>query len=172
ASAVQDFAGRFRPRDYNPAWLLVGDRTSLYALDMTAKDRPVVEQLGPGVHILENNPLHAPSAKVDHVRDLLGDLGALEGTAIVDRMRSVLADHSIPPVPARLGSGAGAAGPGESGTRPVESQAACVHTDAYGTRSSTLVGVPAAAGQRPRVLVADGHPCTAPWADVTALFEP
>jgi uncharacterized protein with NRDE domain len=172
ASAAHDFAGRFRPRDYNPAWLLVGDRTSLYALDMTAEDRPLVEQLGPGVHILENNPLHAASPKVDHVRGLLGDLGALEGTAIVDRVRSVLADHSIPPVAPSSGSGTGVGGGGESSTRPVESLAACVHTEAYGTRSSTLVGVPAAADQRPRVLVADGHPCTAPWADVTALFEP
>jgi uncharacterized protein with NRDE domain len=168
ASAVEDFAGRFRARDYNPAWLLVGDRTSLYALDMTGEDRPLVEQLGPGVHILENNPLHAASPKVDHVRGLLGDLGALKGTAIVDRVRSVLADHSIPavPVPAPSGAGAGAVGAGavgaggagESGTRPIESLAACVHTDAYGTRSSTLVGVPAATDRRPRVLVADGHP--------------
>jgi uncharacterized protein with NRDE domain len=182
ASAAHDFAGRFRPRDYNPAWLLVGDRTSLYALDMTAEDRPLVEELGPGVHILENNPLHAASAKVDHVRGLLGDLGALAGSAMVDRMRTVLADHSIPPVPAPSGAGAGgdgvgaddgaAGGAGGSRTRPVESLAACVHTEAYGTRSSTLVGVPAAPDQRPRVVVADGHPCTAPWADVTALFEP
>ena len=34
-SAVEDFATRFRAADYNPAWLLVGDRTSLFALDMT-----------------------------------------------------------------------------------------------------------------------------------------
>ena len=162
ASAVEDFAGRFRPRDYNPAWLLVGDRTSLYALDMTAEDGPLVEQLGPGVHILENNPLHAASPKVDHVRGLLGDLGALEGMAVVDRMCSVLADHTVPP---------GGGGAGGTGARPIQSLAACVHTDDYGTRSSTLVGVPAVTDGRPQVLVADGHPCTAPWANVTALLD-
>jgi uncharacterized protein with NRDE domain len=185
ASAVQDFAGRFRPRDYNPAWLLVGDRVSLYALDMTGEDLPQVEELGPGIHILENNPLHAPSPKVDHVRGLLGDLGALDDTAIAERVRSVLADHSIPAVPAPapalppsdagVGVGVGVSrvsGDGESRARPVESLAACVHTDTYGTRSSTLVSVPAAPDRPPRVLVADGHPCTAPWTNVTALFEP
>ena len=187
ASAVQDFAGRFRPRDYPPAWLLVGDRMSLYALDMTgaAENRPQVEQLGPGIHILENNPLHAASPKVDHVRGLLGNVGAagtpgaLPDAAIVERLRSVLADHSIPtvlvpPPPdtgAAGGEGGGEGGAGESRTRPVETLAACVHTDNYGTRSSTIVTVPAEPEQRPRVLVADGHPCTAPWTEVTALFE-
>jgi hypothetical protein len=114
------------------------------------------------VHILENNPLHASSPKVDHVRSLLGNLGALEGTAVVDRVRSVLADHTVPP---------GGGGGGETGARPIESLAACVHTDDYGTRSSTLIRVPVATDRRPQVLVADGHPCTAPWSDVTALFD-
>src|ERR1700676_3819529 len=115
ASAVQDFAGRLRPRDYNPAWIVVGDRTSLFALDMTGEDRPGVEQLGPGLHILENNPLHAASPKVDHVRSLLGDLGALEGGAMTERVRSVLVDHTIPEGvrPADVGEG-------DNGGRPVE----------------------------------------------------
>jgi uncharacterized protein with NRDE domain len=162
ASAVEDFTEKFRPTDYNPAWLLVGDRTSLYALDMTGEDRPVAEALAPGVHILENNPLHATSPKVDHVRALLGDVGALKGADLIERVRSVLVDHSVP-----LGDGAGSA----DGGRSVESLAACVHTDGYGTRSSTLVAVPVATGHRPRVLVADGHPCTSPFVDVTDLWE-
>jgi hypothetical protein len=98
-------------------------------------------------------------------------------------MRSVLADHSIPIVPPSSDAGVGGAGvgagegggveggAGESRTRPVETLAACVHTDNYGTRSSTIVTVPAEPEQRPRVLVADGHPCTAWWTEVTALFE-
>jgi len=199
-SAVEEFVTRFRAADYNPAWLLVGDRTSLFALDMTGAGpgaggagpggagpggagpgggRPVVEELGPGVHILENNPLHTGSPKQAHVRELLGDLDALEGAGLMDRLRSVLVDHTVP-----------AAGPravsdddGEEqtvdrdrpvdqpGGRPVETLAACVHTDAYGTRSSTLVSVPAAPGLLPRVLVADGHPCTSRYVDVTDLFE-
>ena len=58
-----------------------GTGTSLYALDMTGgaraeaphRTRTVrVEELGPGVHVLENNPLHGPSPKASHVRALLG----------------------------------------------------------------------------------------------------
>jgi uncharacterized protein with NRDE domain len=168
--AVHDFASRFRPADYNPAWLLVGDRTSLFALDMTGAGEapPGVEELGPGVHILENNPIHVASPKVDHVRALLGDVGGLEGTDLIDRVRAVLVDHSVPAAAA-----APVADPeGGSGlSRPVESQAACVHTENYGTRSSTIVAVPASPERRPRLLVADGHPCTSPFLDVTDLYE-
>jgi uncharacterized protein with NRDE domain len=185
ASAVDDFVARFRGADFNPAWLLVGDRTSLYSVDMTGsgQDRPRVESLGPGLHILENNPLHAASAKADHVRALLGDLGALEGETLIERVRAVLADHSVPDhsvpdhsvpdhtetAPMRADGDAEAAR-----VRPPETLAACVHTDSYGTRSSTIVSVPAGSGPptHPRVLVADGHPCTEPFVDVTDLFGP
>jgi len=186
ASAVADFSTRFRPTLYNPAWLLVGDRTSLYALDMTGSDDagPGVERLGPGVYVLENTALHAASVKADHVQRLLGDLGALRGEALVERVRSVLVDHSVPeaetlpvpePVPSRQTAPADtvpSTADESAHRRPVETLAACVHTDEYGTRSSTLVRVPAESGQRPRVLVADGHPCEFPFVDVTHLFEP
>ena len=169
--AVKDFASRYRPADYNPAWLLVGDRTSLFALDMTTpgEDAPGVEELGPGVHILENNPIHVASPKVDHVRALLGAVGGLEGTDLVERVRAVLVDHSVPtavsaPVADSEGERSGLC-------RPVASQAACVHTENYGTRSSTIVAVPASTERRPRLLVAGGHPCTSPFFDVTDLFE-
>jgi len=178
-SAVDEFVTRFRPADYNAAWLLVGDRTSLYALDMTVGDdgpdggdaTPVVEQLGPGIHTLENNPLHAGSPKQAHVRTLLGDAGELRGDAIVARLRSVLVDHSLPETETSTTTSIDDPGPHQR-ARPTETLAACVHTDSYGTRSSTLVSVPAAPGRAPRVLVADGHPCTSPFVDVTHLFEP
>lgn len=178
SSAVEEFVARFRPSRYNPAWLLVGDRTSLYALDMTGsvEDRPLVEALPPGVHILENNALHALSPKADHVRALLGDSNALEGEILVDRLRSVLRDHSIPAT--AMAPAHPTADDDETehenenrGPRPVETLAACVHTDTYGTRSSTLVRVPAASNEHPRVLVADGHPCTSAYVDMTDLFQ-
>jgi len=177
ASAVDAFVTRFRPADYNPAWLLVGDRSALYALDMTGAapghDRPRIESLPPGIHILENNPLHAQSPKADHVRSLLGDAGALAGAALLERVRAVLVDHSVP---SGLGDPETGPDPGlnqsPGRSRPVETLAACVHTETYGTRASTLVGVPADPGHHPRVLVADGHPCTAPFVDATGLFGP
>jgi uncharacterized protein with NRDE domain len=171
ASAADEFVTRFRAADYNPAWLLVGDRSALYALDLTdsGDGRPRVEALGPGIHILENNPLHAASPKADHVRELLGDAATLEGANLVERVRSVLVDHTVP---APLLHTRSTTEPGDHGerVRPAETFAACVHTENYGTRSSTLVRVPAALGDHPQVSVADGHPCTAPFVDVTELF--
>jgi uncharacterized protein with NRDE domain len=191
ASAVEEFVTRFRPSRYNPAWLLVGDRTSLYALDMTGGDGDVVtvEALGPGVHILENNPRHAHSPKETHVRALLGNVATLEGEALTGRMHAVLVDHSVPdtaavsnsgsapvsttaPVPAE-GAAGGPAGPVPAPRpRPAATLAACVHTEDYGTRSSTIVSVPAVAASLPRVLVADGHPCTSAFVDMSGLFGP
>ena len=75
ASAVEALVASARPSHYNPSWLLVGDRRRLLSVDMTGRstagDRPVAAELGPGVHVLENRPPGAPSAKVDHVRDLV-----------------------------------------------------------------------------------------------------
>ncbi len=180
ADAVQAFAETVRPREYNPAWLLVGDRTSLYAVDVTG-DRPHVEALDPGVHVLENNPLGSPSAKVDHVLALLGELTDLRGDALVKRVGAVLGDHTVPPEVTMVGAGdstgsspGGSTGDGTSATnrkqRPLATYAACVHTEEYGTRSATLVRVPTDVDTPPTVQVADGHPCTSGFADATRLW--
>jgi uncharacterized protein with NRDE domain len=182
ASAVDGFVMRLHPSDYNPAWLLVGDRSSLYALDMTGatsggdptsdQDRPRVEELGPGIHILENNPLHAPSPKADKVRELLGDAAELGGEGLVDRVRSVLGDHTVTAPDPAAGATAAHETDHAGQVRPMETLAPCVHTDSYGTRSSTVVSVPAELRRHPRVLVAEGHPCVTSFVDVSELFEP
>ena len=41
-------------------------------MDLTGSGPPRPRPLGPGLHILENKPLEAPSAKVDAVRAALG----------------------------------------------------------------------------------------------------
>ena len=171
-SAAADLAARVRPEDYNPAWLLVGDRTSLFGIDMTAGTSPAVTALGPGVHVLENNPLGAPSAKVDHVRALLGDVARRRGDELLGLLRRILADHSVP-----VGYEDGevmaleaVADPDEGFRRPAVTLAACVHTETYGTRSGSVVAVPAGA-RAPRVWVADGAPCTAPFEDAADLWR-
>jgi len=168
--AVEDFASRFGPRDFNPAWLLVGDRHALYALDMTGGaevgDEVGVEELAPGIHILENAPLGAPSVKVDLVRTLLGDAADRRGEDLVAGVRSVLADHRVPEVATHHGE----RGVEDASGRPVETLAPCVHGAAYGTRSSTVIVVASDPGRLPRIEVADGHPCTAPFADAAPLW--
>ncbi len=179
AEAVEDFLGTVSPADYNPAWFLVGDRTSLFFIDLTGGDVPVTTALPPGVHILENNPLGAPSWKVDHVRSLLGPPTAVRGGPdLMERLRLLLADHRTPPpgTPSSGSSAPGSSAPGSSapgsssaGGRRPETLAACVHTEAYGTRSSTLIRVPSE-GRAPEVRYADGHPCTSPFLDAGPLW--
>jgi len=137
------------PAEFNPGWLLVGDRSSLFAVSIDG-DRPTAEPLPPGIHVLENHPPGAPSAKAAHVRRLLGTLSGCGPTdGLTGRLRSVLADHSRPdPLPEG---------------RPPFVASACVHGDEYGTRSSALVTVPADCSRLPSLAVADGPPCRTPF---------
>jgi hypothetical protein len=87
----------------------------------------------------------------------------------------VLADHTVPAAPGEptvdvaddTGDGDGAA----PWARPPATLAACVHTDGYGTRSATLVRVPAVTDGEPQMLVADGPPCVTSFVDVTASWH-
>lgn len=160
--AVDAFVAGFRPPDYNPAWLLVGDRDAAFGIDMTGTDVPVVHPLGPGVHILENRPVGSRSPKTVQVRRLLGDIEGLPVDAAVTRVQQVLADHD-PPEPLEDDCD-----PGVAGTQaiPLEYKTACVHaSEQYGTRWSGLVKVPAARDERPVFLYADGPPCTTSYRD-------
>jgi uncharacterized protein with NRDE domain len=132
-AAAEDFRARFRPADYNPAWLLVGDRRSLFYIDMTAGESARVRELLPGIHVLENQPLDAPSGKVDRVRRRLEGVEGATGDALVAHLHGVLKSHD----------------------------AACVHAGVYGTRSAEIVVVPEENGE-PRVWFTDGPPCTSP----------
>lgn len=159
--AVEDFATRFRPSDYNRAWLLVGDRFSLFSVEMDGLGDPKVRELAEGLHVLENLPLGSSSAKVGHIRELLGPVGepGSDGDDLLARLRKVLSDHSLP------------AGPSDrTPERPLETLAACVHSDNYGTRSSTLVSVPAQTASPILVSVADGPPCSSPFRNWTELW--
>ena len=136
--------------DYNPAWLLVGDRESLYYLEVGEDAPPEVEALGPGVHVLANGPLHEtltqdrPGARPPARSSKPGRWPRTTGA------RSVLADHTVPEA---------VAAEEPDPKRPTELAAACVHTAEFGTRSSALIQV------RPdghRRWVADGPPCEAP----------
>ncbi|MHB8594452.1 MAG: NRDE family protein [Acidimicrobiales bacterium] len=158
SDAVDELASRFVPGDYNPAWLLVGDRLSLHLVDLTG-EAVVVEELAPGVHVLENHPLHPESAKAARVRAMVeaGLAGAGAG-AELHALSAVLSDHAV-------GSVDG------DPARPVDTLACCVHGDAYGTRSSTLVVVPAEHTAMPAVRYTDGPPCTSATIDAGPLWK-
>ncbi|MFO0751675.1 MAG: NRDE family protein, partial [Myxococcota bacterium] len=93
AEAVRAFVAEHRPRDYNPAWLLCGDRDALFYLDMSGDgDAAPVTALGPGLHVLENAPYGAPSPKVDHVAAAMAGATSQRGEALVAFLAGVLGD--------------------------------------------------------------------------------
>jgi uncharacterized protein with NRDE domain len=155
ASAVDAFTSSYEAGRYNPCWVLVGDRTSLYLLDLTddgdgsgSEIGVRVQALPPGVHVLENVAYGEPSTKVDRVHRLLdGRLGApADGDPLVD----VLRDHDVTD-PTR--------------SRP-EVSACCVHAGDYATRSSLLVRVPTDPAAVPDVRASDGPCCEHLLVDV------
>ena len=78
AAAVAWIRATVDPSDYNPCWLLVGDRESLFYVDLTGGPRPAARELPPGSYVLENSPLEPMSAKADHVA---GQIAAAGGGA-------------------------------------------------------------------------------------------
>jgi uncharacterized protein with NRDE domain len=196
--AVAEVCAMLDPADYNPCWLLVGDRYSLFSIGLTGGNRPEVEQLPPGLHILENSPLRTPSAKTAQVARMVAEERAIRASAApighgpagenastaADALATVLRDHRPalePPAPvlsAPVLPGTGPPGTVLPGTvppnaaqgppRPPAISAACVHTPDYGTRSAMVVTVPAAGP--PLLFVADGPPCQVPLRDMTSLW--
>ncbi|HMC70015.1 MAG TPA: NRDE family protein [Mycobacteriales bacterium] len=163
-AGVEAFMSTCRPSEYNPAWMLVADRRSVFAIDISDDDRPLVEQLPAGIHILENRALHASSPKAAHVRALLGDVERLDDHTLVQRLETILADHEVP-------EGLSAAAEAGRADVPLEVGAACVHTEEYGTRWSAVVNVPATASHMPTFRYAPGSPCCVPFRDAGDLFR-
>jgi uncharacterized protein with NRDE domain len=162
--AVDTLAVGVDPARYNPCWMLVGDREALFAVGIgPGSPVPEIEQLEPGMHVLENAPLRARSAKAAFVRELVEQRLAEPGAGqdgIAEILQTVLRDHR-PAVPEPRTDATGR-------VWPASLTAACVHAEAYGTRSSSIITVPAAG--RPAMLVADGRPCEVPMRDVSALW--
>ena len=190
ARTAAEIAAGLDPAQYNPCWLLVGDRDDLYSVGLAEGSAPEIEALPPGTHVLENAPLRAPSAKVDRVAELIAQErparparpGESPATAAGEALAAVLRDHEpAAPAPApsaaitpidspawRAAPAPGTVVVGPVRPRPPETTAACVHAGPYGTRSALIVTVPAAGP--PRLRVADGPPCQVPFTDATGLW--
>jgi uncharacterized protein with NRDE domain len=156
--AVDAFLSTHHPADYNAAWLLVGDRTSLFAVDMTGEASSATA-LEPGIHVLENRAYGAASVKVEHVTALLHHIDGVGVDEVAARLWKVLADHEVPADP-----------PDEivDPERPPQVKAACVHTDLdYGTRWSAVITVPDEPVALPWFEYTDGPPCTSTRQDAS-----
>jgi uncharacterized protein with NRDE domain len=154
--AARALQSSIRSEEFNPCWILCGDRDALVYLDLSTPGRPRVEPLDPGIHILENRPL-GPSPKTDFVRAQLGEPPS-DVDALTRRLESLLASHEIPPA-ARTSEDRGPRGTG----------AACVHAGSYGTRSAQIVIVPDRGA--PRIRFTSGPSCENPWHDLPAELQ-
>ena len=114
AEAVDAVCGTLRPADYNPCWLLVGDRETLFFVGMSGQGVPEREQLEPGLYVLENAPLRPRSSKAAYVTELVGSgpggsVGRTGLTARSPRWKPCW------PITGRLSPCRGRTRPGESG---------------------------------------------------------
>jgi uncharacterized protein with NRDE domain len=149
-----------KPADYNPCWMLVGDRHSLFSVGVAGGNEAEVEQLSPGLHILENAPLRARTPKVVFVERLVQERAAAGAAGTIEALEAILRIHEpADPEPRTDETGR---------TWPPELSAPCVHTPSYGTRSGMTVCVPA--DGRPVVRVADGPPCETSFRDRSSLW--
>ncbi|MET0461243.1 MAG: NRDE family protein, partial [Ilumatobacteraceae bacterium] len=164
AAAVDAFGSTIDPADYNPSWLLVGDRDAVFFVDVTGTERVTVEQRPPGVEVLENRTLHEPSPKVDRVRRLLDPFLGCPPDVLLPRLQILLADHERPPgEPPREASNPRLA---------AAVRAICVHADEddYGTRSSAVITVGDAAAP-PTMRWTDEAPCRDRWCTSDDLWS-
>jgi uncharacterized protein with NRDE domain len=152
-AAVKVVARELDPSQYNPCWILVGDRESLFYLEVWDGAALTPRELSPGLHILENRPLDASSPKVDFVRAHLPESPRL-GQRWLQRLAAVLGSPEIPPA-AREAREAG-------DWRPLEVEAACVRAGPYGTRWSGIAAV-GRGRQPPRLCFTDGPPSGFPY---------
>ena len=122
------------------------------------------QTLTPGLHVLENAALGVPSVKVDQVRSALVAAQS-SGIPLWDALPALMSDHSVAVTQAdvpRFPDGR---------ERLSATLAPCVHADGYGTRSSAMVRIGADPSEPPELLVADGPPCRAPFADTRRLWS-
>jgi uncharacterized protein with NRDE domain len=149
--AARALQSSIHSEEFNPCWMLCGDRHALAYIDLSVSGRPLVEPLAPGIHILENHPL-GPSPKTDFVRTFLGNLPC-ELDGLIRRLESLLASHEIPAAVTMRELG-----------RPLETTAACVHAGSYGTRSAQIIVVPDHGA--PHIRFTAGPSCTSPWQEL------
>ena len=130
------------PGHTRPFYLLVADAEEAFAV-APGRDGMAVAEVAPGIHVQENRPLDHPGAeKVVRARTLLEGWASWPRSEVLPRLRGVLSDHE-PDMPA---------------LRQI-----CVHTDGYGTRSSSIL---IAEGARFRWWYLEGHPCEGEFGEV------
>ena len=163
-AGVEALLAQVDARSYNPFNLVFGDARALRVAYGREGDATVrVQALAPGLHVLGNDTLDAPSWKTRHATELATPLAELPWFELAPALHRLLGDHALPPPDAT-----DEPPPWMDRDLARHLQAICVHTPTYGTRSATL----AAIGGDGVVHYAfvPGPPCTTAMRDVTQLL--
>lgn len=151
-AGVADLVRRVRAEEFNPCWLLAGDRDRLFYVELSGEGVLSPVELGPGVFVLENKALGAESAKTASVGAAAERALASDSEALVPALWDVLRSHACP-----------------DGALPFE--AACVHFEhLFGTRSSAIALFGADPTEVPALQYTDGPPCQARVQDAGPLW--
>jgi uncharacterized protein with NRDE domain len=160
--AVERFLDTVDPAAFNPFNLLYGDAHHLRVAYARPSGPLIREDVPEGIHVLPNDVLDAPALpKVARARLLAAESPRRPWPELARRLQEILADHQLPPeeqLPELP--------PGAPFSRELarQVQALCIHTPAYGTRSSTLVAL--APGRKPHVLASEAPPCQGVFRDL------
>jgi uncharacterized protein with NRDE domain len=144
------------PARYNAYNLLAADAATAVVATQPQDGSTCLVTLPAGLHLLTNLDLNDPTCPriaASHRRFAdAGETFARDGDVegFVARLQAILADHATALDPR---------GPGSL----------CVHADGFGTRSSSVLLLPAA-GRPIRYFHADGPPCRVPLAPVALPF--
>jgi uncharacterized protein with NRDE domain len=163
AADPEAYVAAIDPREYASMNLVWGDAGAVRIAYLRREHGSrEVETLPPGIHVLANDRLKAPG--FPRAERLEKQIAAIEDTswpALWPRLAQLLGDHSrvdladvppshLPPTLAR------------------ELTATCIHSELYGTRSSTLVALDR--GRVAAYLHADGPPCVTAYVDQMELL--
>lgn len=168
AASVRQHLDRLDARQYNPFNLIYGDARQIeVAYGRPSSAELERDQLAPGVIVLANDRLGSPDfPKTVRAAALVRAVSAARWPELLEKLGRVLGDHELPD-PAALPPP-----PADSTLSPDllrQLQALCIHTPAYGTRSSTVLAIEP--GRVAHFAFAPGPPCTTPFEDVTQLLS-
>lgn len=161
------FARALDPSAYNGCNLMFGGPGGVWVAYLRPEPASLeVEPLGAGLHVLTNDRLGSPEfPRADRAAELMAPAVRAPWDAAASGLAAALADHARPPDD-RIAEPPACAPYGRDLLAAL--QQLCIHTPAYGTRSSTIAAL--APGRVAHYVHADGHPCETPFVDAMPVI--
>lgn len=163
--AAERYLDTVDPAAFNSFNLLYGDAHRLRVAYARPSGPLIREDVPEGIHVLPNDALDSPALpKVARARLLAAEHARRPWPELAHGLQELLADHHLPPedqLPEPP--------PGASFSRELarQLQALCIHTPAYGTRSSAIMAL--APGRVAHALASEAPPCQGVFHDLGSM---